>query len=115
MKQTSDVKSHSGDKPKNHECQNCERRFRSPHDLNKHRQVMHEGKQDYTCDNCFKRFGYKSSWRNHMKDNSCGIKVFKCKEYQKDFTLGMNLSLPVCLNRMCRLTDLSLDIWKTDV
>ena len=67
---------HEGKKlEKPHKCTNCNSEFRSKGDLNRHVNIVHEGKKPHKCDICDKAFTRKNTLTNHMK------KIHEGQEY----------------------------------
>ena len=57
---------HEGKKrEKPHKCTTCASEFVSKGDLNRHVNIVHEGKKPYKCDKAFTR---KHTLTNHMKN-----------------------------------------------
>ncbi|CAB0040823.1 unnamed protein product [Trichogramma brassicae] len=63
-------------------------KFYSNFDL-KHQKTVHEGRKDFECDKCEKKFGKKSYLRVHMRTVHEGRKDFTCEklhEGRQDYT-----------------------------
>ncbi|CAB0044570.1 unnamed protein product [Trichogramma brassicae] len=57
----------------------------------KHRETVHNGRKDYACDKCEKKFGEKSKLIRHQRTVQEGSKDYACNKCEKKFGVQSNL------------------------
>ena len=73
------------EKEKPHQCDICEKWFRTPKFLIEHKRT-HTGEKPYKCDTCGKTFAFINNFRRHERMHR-GEKPFKCDHCPKYFAL----------------------------
>lgn len=79
-----------------HKCDQCDKSFKNPDKLAKHKRLVHGPKRKLKCpfrnvSDCKKEFKNFASLRIHMVSHS-GVKPFKCPQCSKAFTRRPNLN-----------------------
>ncbi|CAB0029991.1 unnamed protein product [Trichogramma brassicae] len=72
-------------------CNKCEKKFGLLSILTKHQKTVHEGRKDYACDKCEKRFASKSDLIKHQRAVHEGRKDYECDKCKKKFGHKSNL------------------------
>ncbi|CAB0034717.1 unnamed protein product [Trichogramma brassicae] len=76
---------------KDYECDKCKKKFGQKSDLSKHQRTVHEGRKDYTCDRCERTYKFKSHLLDHQKTVHESRQDFACNYCEKKFTQKTNL------------------------
>ncbi|CAB0040193.1 unnamed protein product [Trichogramma brassicae] len=76
---------------KDYACDKCEKKFGQKKQWLVHQRIVHEGQKDYECDNCEKKFGKKWDLHIHQKTVHEGRKDFECDKCEKKFGQKVNL------------------------
>lgn len=78
----------NGPQPFKHHCNECQRSFRTPGELQQHSNSIHSFLRPFICDLCGKKFPSKQYIRLHL--HSHGEKRFECKYCGKKFKTNAN-------------------------
>ncbi|CAB0032222.1 unnamed protein product [Trichogramma brassicae] len=70
---------------KDYACNKCEKKFGIKHNLIRHQKIVHESRKDYACVKCEKKFGRKSDLLKHQKTVHEGRKDIACNKCEKKF------------------------------
>ncbi|CAB0044230.1 unnamed protein product [Trichogramma brassicae] len=70
---------------KDYPCERCEKKFGIKGNVLLHIKTVHEGRKDYPCDRCDKKFGIKGNLLYHQKTVHEGRKDFPCNKCEKKF------------------------------
>ncbi|CAB0032205.1 unnamed protein product, partial [Trichogramma brassicae] len=70
---------------KDYQCDKCEKRFGQKQQLIRHQKTVHEKRKDYECNNCEQTFGEKSKLIRHQKTVHEGRKNYACDKCGKKF------------------------------
>ncbi|CAB0031276.1 unnamed protein product [Trichogramma brassicae] len=76
---------------KDYPCNKCEKKFGQKSYLLDHQKTIHECHKYYACDNCDKKFGFQSNLTRHRKMVHEGRKDFVCDGCKKKFGLKTDL------------------------
>ncbi|CAB0033139.1 unnamed protein product [Trichogramma brassicae] len=74
-------------------CDKCEKKFGERGSLIKHQKVVHEGRRDHACDQCDKKCSSKWSLLSHQKVVHEGRKDYVCDKCEKKFGYKRQLLL----------------------
>ncbi|CAB0029425.1 unnamed protein product [Trichogramma brassicae] len=70
---------------KDYACDKCEKKFGRKDHLHIHQKTVHEGRKDYACDKCEKKFNQNSHLLVHQKTVHEGRKDYPCDKCEKKF------------------------------
>ncbi|CAB0042988.1 unnamed protein product [Trichogramma brassicae] len=70
---------------KDYACHNCEKKFGDRSSLIRHSKIVHEGRENYVCDKCEQKFGQKVHLIRHQKIIHEGRKDYACDKCEKKF------------------------------
>ncbi|CAB0035087.1 unnamed protein product [Trichogramma brassicae] len=76
---------------KDYACNKCEKKFTRKLNWLNHQRKIHEGRKDYGCDRCEKKFGFPSNLLLHQKTVHEGCKDHACGKCEKKFSDTSNL------------------------
>lgn len=76
-----------------HKCKVCNKTFNSKSSLKKHESVIHSPKsaKSFPCENCGKKFLYKSALNAHLKTHKTVKDILVCEECNQTFTNSKSL------------------------
>uniref|UniRef100_A0ABD2X6S1 C2H2-type domain-containing protein n=1 Tax=Trichogramma kaykai TaxID=54128 RepID=A0ABD2X6S1_9HYME len=66
-------------------CGNCEKKFGRKHHLFMHQKIIHDRCKDFACDKCEKKFGHKWILLFHQRTVHEGQKDYECEDCKKKF------------------------------
>ncbi|XP_055331849.1 histone-lysine N-methyltransferase MECOM-like isoform X1 [Paramacrobiotus metropolitanus] len=84
-----------------HQCEQCERYFTDPSNLQRHIRTHHEGARTHACAECGKTFATSSGLKQHTHIHS-SIKPFRCEVCHKAYTQFSNLCRHKRMHANCR-------------
>nr|CEP16103.1 PRDM3/16 [Platynereis dumerilii] len=82
-------------------CENCERTFTDPSNLQRHIRVQHVGARSHACTECGKTFATSSGLKQHQHIHS-SVKPFQCEVCLKAYTQFSNLCRHKRMHADCR-------------
>ncbi|XP_029167660.1 zinc finger protein 62 homolog [Nylanderia fulva] len=77
-----------------YKCHSCSKKFRTFHNLIRHRKNIHYDLKDYFCDICDKKFVDKTAMKNHRRIHT-GERPYICNICNRSFRFRQNLKLHV--------------------
>uniref|UniRef100_H2YQI8 C2H2-type domain-containing protein n=1 Tax=Ciona savignyi TaxID=51511 RepID=H2YQI8_CIOSA len=82
-------------------CENCDRRFADPSNLQRHIRQQHVGARAHPCPECGKTFATSSGLKQHQHIHS-SVKPFTCEVCHKSYTQFSNLCRHKRMQANCR-------------
>lgn len=86
---------------KEYPCENCDRTFSDPSNLQRHIRVQHVGARSHACPECGKTFATSSGLKQHQHIHS-SVKPFQCEVCLKAYTQFSNLCRHKRMHADCR-------------
>ncbi|CAB0037002.1 unnamed protein product [Trichogramma brassicae] len=72
-------------------CDKCDKKFGDKNQLKRHQTSVYEARRDYICDKCEKKFGNRGNLNKDQKTVHEGRKDYPCDKYEKKFVQKQNL------------------------
>ncbi|XP_074654532.1 MDS1 and EVI1 complex locus protein EVI1-B-like [Tubulanus polymorphus] len=82
-------------------CENCDKTFTDPSNLQRHIRANHVGARSHTCNECGKTFATSSGLKQHQHIHS-SVKPFQCEVCLKAYTQFSNLCRHKRMHADCR-------------